>query len=120
MSKICTICGVDVSGKPRVKDQEGNYYCVPCEEAQKQNRQAAQLACPDCGLFFPRDKLEEHGGQLVCESCVRKRRKKYLKTKSRMAAAGASDARRRARQIQWIGGVALLVVVVILCWMAFF
>lgn len=119
MSKVCIICGVDVNGKPRVKDRDGNYYCLPCEQSEKEKRQSAQLACPDCGRFFPSDRLEEHGGQLVCAGCIRARRQKYQKTKFRMAAAGSTDARLRARRIQIIGGAALLVVVIILCWMAF-
>jgi hypothetical protein len=118
MSKICTICGIDVNGKPRVKDHDGNYYCLPCDEAQKQQRQSAQSACPDCGRFFPKDKLETHGGQLVCQGCVRKRREKYQKTKSRMAALGAADAKQRAKQIQIVGGAALVLLVMILVWMA--
>jgi len=118
MSKICIVCGIDVNGKPRVKDREGNYYCLPCDEAQKQQLQAARLACPDCGRFFPKDHLEEHGGQLVCPGCIRKRRRNYQQTKSRFAAAGAIDAKQRARRIQIIGGVVLLVMVIVLCWMA--
>lgn len=118
MSKICTICGDDVNGKPRIRDREGNYYCVSCDESQKQQRQSAQQACPDCGRFFPKDKLEPHGGQFVCPGCVRKRREKYQQTKSRMAAAGTADAKQRARKIQIIGGAALVVAVVVLIWMA--
>ena len=50
---------------------------------------------------------------------MRERRQKYQQTKSRMAIAGSADAKQRAKQIQIIGGAALVVVVVVLFWMAF-
>lgn len=28
--KTCTVCGIDVSGKPRVKDAQGRYMCQDC------------------------------------------------------------------------------------------
>lgn len=32
-SKVCTKCGIDVAGKPRVKDPHGRYLCQPCFDA---------------------------------------------------------------------------------------
>lgn len=32
--KICVVCQNDCSDVPRVKDDEGNYYCRPCYEQQ--------------------------------------------------------------------------------------
>lgn len=32
-SKVCTKCGIDVAGKPRVKDPRGRYLCQPCFDA---------------------------------------------------------------------------------------
>jgi hypothetical protein len=44
MAKTCVVCGVDCSGKPRVKDPQGRYCCQPCfdtAEARKANVAAA-------------------------------------------------------------------------------
>ncbi len=41
--KICTICGLDCSNKPRTKDAQGRYVCKEC----MQRAQAAQLAKQD-------------------------------------------------------------------------
>ncbi len=32
MDKICRVCGVDCSNKPRTKDSKGRYYCKACYE----------------------------------------------------------------------------------------
>jgi hypothetical protein len=33
-SKVCTVCGVNVADKPRVKDAAGRYMCKACAEKQ--------------------------------------------------------------------------------------
>lgn len=38
-SKLCSVCGKDVAQLPRVKDDQGRYFCKPCEA-----RAAAQKA----------------------------------------------------------------------------
>ncbi len=46
-AKICTRCGTDCAGKPRVKDPKGRYLCAPCAEALNGNRAApAPAAAP--------------------------------------------------------------------------
>lgn len=32
VTKVCTVCGVDCAGMPRVKDNNGRYSCRPCYE----------------------------------------------------------------------------------------
>lgn len=39
VSKVCQVCGTDVSASPRVKDPTGKYFCKPCAEK-------AQAAAP--------------------------------------------------------------------------
>lgn len=43
-AKTCSMCGVNVSDKPRTKDAAGNYFCEPC--AAKAKAAAAQPARP--------------------------------------------------------------------------
>lgn len=40
MAKICVVCGVDCDGKPRVKDPQGQYYCRPCHDRLRSERDA--------------------------------------------------------------------------------
>src|SRR5437016_1962902 len=49
--KICVVCGQDVAGKPRTKDQSGNYYCRACYEEKANARE--QLASSRVGAAVP-------------------------------------------------------------------
>ncbi|MCW5756617.1 MAG: hypothetical protein KIT54_05205 [Phycisphaeraceae bacterium] len=44
VEKICIICGTDCSGRPRLKDPQGQYACQACVEAQQSPRQPAPAA----------------------------------------------------------------------------
>jgi hypothetical protein len=44
--KTCVVCGQDCSGKPRVKDPAGHYFCKPCYDQALQRKQAAAVAAP--------------------------------------------------------------------------
>ncbi|MDX2131951.1 MAG: hypothetical protein SFY69_07865 [Planctomycetota bacterium] len=45
VQKTCSVCGIDVSGKPRVKDSAGRYLCQDCVAKAKAAR-GAQTAKP--------------------------------------------------------------------------
>lgn len=45
-SKLCTVCGIDCSGKPRIKDQQGRYICKECFDKAKQTRQTQKNPVP--------------------------------------------------------------------------
>lgn len=38
-AKVCTVCGVDCSNRPRVKDQQGRYMCQDCFDRVKATKQ---------------------------------------------------------------------------------
>lgn len=44
--KICVICGEDCSGRPRIKDSKGRYYCKSCHEEALRRKQAPAEAAP--------------------------------------------------------------------------
>lgn len=39
MTKVCVFCGADVTRQPRVKDAAGHYYCRPCHDARRAERE---------------------------------------------------------------------------------
>src|SRR5215831_19131612 len=45
-TKLCTVCGIDCSGKPRIKDQQGRYICKECFDKAKQTRQTQKNPAP--------------------------------------------------------------------------
>lgn len=44
--KICVICGEDCSGRPRIKDSKGMYYCKSCHEEALRRKPARAEAAP--------------------------------------------------------------------------
>jgi formylmethanofuran dehydrogenase subunit E len=73
--KICVKCGTDVSGSKRMKDKEGNYWCVPCGEQDKLRRIHSEAGiCEVCGESFHHASLMDIGGQHLCVRC---RKRKY-------------------------------------------
>ena len=73
--KICVKCGMDVSQARRMKDKEGNYWCVPCGERDKVHRMHSDAGiCEGCGESFHKASLMDIGGQHLCPRC---RKHKY-------------------------------------------
>ena len=86
MKKICFKCGVEVTGKPRIKDEEGRYYCVPCGQAEEMQRMHVKAGiCEGCGESFSKSQLMLIGGKQLCTRC---RKSKFMDT------TGAREARR--------------------------
>jgi UDP-N-acetylmuramyl tripeptide synthase len=112
--KICVGCGIDVAGKPRIKDKYGHYLCMDCEKKDEEKRNAAKKVCPDCKRFFLPEKLVPHGGDMVCESCHLARKANYQRLKGKFAAAGREDRKVTALKVQIFGGIALVIVAIIL------
>lgn len=108
--KICTLCGKDVAGQPRVKDREGRYYCLACDEAEKDRLHGGRFPCAECKRFFRRDKLMEHGSDLVCEPCAQLRHQRYRALRT----SGMDIDLRRARQVQRLALVVILLLILAL------
>lgn len=74
--KVCIKCGRDVTGAPRMKDHDGQYWCVPCGEADRRHQMHASAGiCEGCGESVGRANLMEIAGQQLCAPC---RKKKFL------------------------------------------
>jgi formylmethanofuran dehydrogenase subunit E len=84
--KFCFKCGVEVSGGPRVKDETGRYFCVPCGQAEETQRLHVKGGiCEGCGESYSKSQLMIIGGQQLCPRC---RKVKFMDT------SGAREARR--------------------------
>jgi hypothetical protein len=109
------MCGIDLTGKPRVKDREGHYFCVACNQADADRIRAARVPCADCNVFFPKDKLLLHGKDWICQTCRLKRLNQYRATKARMASLGAADVRSRNKRLAILGSI-LVILALISLW----
>src|SRR5579871_4340643 len=84
--KFCNKCGTEVTHAPRVKDEHGNYYCVPCGQAvELQQMHIKGGICEGCGESYSKSQLMMLGGKQLCQRC---RKTKYMDT------TGAREARR--------------------------
>ena len=80
-AKICCKCGVDVAGKKRVKDRQGNYWCADCSRAdEKRKRLVEGGICAGCGEHFFGPGLTLIGDNTYCKKC--------LKTRARQETSG--------------------------------
>jgi hypothetical protein len=69
--KVCSVCGVDVTDKKRMKDSAtGRYWCYDCYVAeQRKKANGMTMRCPKCGKDYPPVKMMKHGEAYWCESC---------------------------------------------------
>ena len=75
-AKICCKCGIDVAGKKRVKDRQGNYWCADCSRAdEKRKRLVEGGICAGCGEHFFGPGLTLIGDATYCKKCLRTRAK---------------------------------------------
>lgn len=77
MEKICGICGTDCSGKPRVKDARGRYFCRGCAASKAAARTPTDATDPpdfddlDSGEgFIPIETSQESQPQTSCPVCM--------------------------------------------------
>jgi formylmethanofuran dehydrogenase subunit E len=86
MKKFCTKCGKEVTGAPRIKDEQGRYYCVPCGQEEEMQRMHIKAGiCEGCGESYSKSQLMLIAGKLLCPRC---RKSKFMDT------TGAREARK--------------------------
>jgi hypothetical protein len=91
--KTCYVCGKNLSGKGRLKDRLGRYWCVECAKAEKRaHRRLKQFRCRDCNREFPAAKLVNFDGTRLCNACMTAREKA---AETRLKTIGIEDAHRR-------------------------
>lgn len=71
-AKTCVVCGTDCTGKARVKDPKGRYYCKPCHDRGLREQKAATASAGDEPMDMlgaEADAATEQGGAL-CPMCI--------------------------------------------------
>ena len=105
-SKICHVCGTDVSRKLRQKDDKGRYYCIPCANSgdgklnPEIKERKGKVQCPDCGKFLPKPAMTDFEGTAVCEPCRQVRmteREKALERREQAARGGEEERKQQSR-----------------------
>jgi len=71
--KICCSCGQSVAGKKRLKDDRGQYWCIPCAEKEETKKHGGRVECPDCHRMMREDAMIAVELTKVCPTCHRER-----------------------------------------------
>lgn len=115
VEKVCRACGVNVSGKKRMKDADGQYWCYDCgmeDTVRKHPDQAVE--CFECHERFAPSKLVDFDGKMVCPTCDGKLRQVKKRAEARIAAAAEEARQQEVRKKQIMIGLGILGVIVVL------
>lgn len=110
-TKACYICGKDLTGRIRLKDHLGRYWCRECAKAdERAKKREEQLKCPDCGRVVPENKLVYFQTTRVCTTCF-KAREKELEKKIKKAAAVKIHEKSEWQSIKVMAMIAVVLLV---------
>jgi hypothetical protein len=110
-SKHCYVCGADLAGRVRLKDNLGRYWCKQCASADKKaKRREEKGRCADCSRVFAPDKLTYFQNAKICATCF-KAREKALEKKIKKQVIATKQTKHEWKSILWmaIGAAVLLV-----------
>jgi DNA-directed RNA polymerase subunit RPC12/RpoP len=65
--KLCRVCGKDLTGKPRLKDEQG-YLCKPCAD-EVDEAEADLIKCPECERRLKSEAFVNYRGTMICRKC---------------------------------------------------
>lgn len=72
-TKVCCACGVNVAGKTRYKDAQGQYWCYECGmEDHVRKHPEAGVPCDSCHEKVCPTKLTQVGANRLCPACNEK------------------------------------------------
>jgi len=74
LSKVCFVCGIDVTPISHTKDEQGNYLCSECFARRQPSEQllfsTPKLECSICHVRFPREEGKHSPTGLICRDCA--------------------------------------------------
>lgn len=65
--KLCRVCGKDLTGKPRLKDDKG-YLCRSCAD-EVDEAEADLMKCPECERRLKSEAFVNYRGTMICRKC---------------------------------------------------
>lgn len=110
--KTCYVCSKDLSGRTRLKDHLGRYWCKECAKADaRAKKREDELRCADCSRVFPANKLQYFQTARVCATCF-KEREKALEKKITKATAQKLHESHEFGRLKWMAIVAVGLIVI--------
>lgn len=111
--KICCNCGADLNGQQRLKDDSGQYWCIPCAKKDQAKRGFGKVKCPDCGRMVPENSMIRHELTTVCTRCFKERteEKKYAVKRTKIE---GEFRKYEIQRVKWMLGIALVLIIIAL------
>ena len=111
VTKTCYVCGKDLTGRKRLKDHLGRYWCKECSDADdRAKKREDELRCPDCGRVFPDHKLVYFQTERVCQTCYKEREKALERKVAKYGAEKAHKAE-EVNKLKWMAIIAGVLIV---------
>lgn len=98
--KICRVCGKDVAGQKRVRDQYG-YFCYDCAKEVENKERQGRVRCRVCGHLVKPESLTAYEGTKMCPTCHRERIDAQKQVIKRIGFKGART-REEVRQLKML------------------
>jgi hypothetical protein len=100
--KTCYVCNADLTGRVRLKDKLGNYWCKECASKDKRKKRHEQkYKCADCSRPFPKEKLKYFQNVRLCATCFREREKKLEKKIKKQVAETIHEKHEKTKILIW-------------------
>jgi hypothetical protein len=112
-AKICRICGKDVTGQKRAKDNTG-YYCYECAKAEEKKERQGRVRCKVCGHLTKEENIQPYDGVKMCHRCREERDDLKKQEIKRLGFKGART-REELRRI-YLMAAALVVLLLIMAY----
>lgn len=111
-TKVCRVCGKDLTGHRRVKDSLG-YICVACVKAEAREEAKGTVPCPECGRRLKPSGLVPWRDKLICRSCL-KDHEELNRFKTPPPSSHRHDEHQKKRLLVMLGIAAALGLIIIL------
>jgi hypothetical protein len=112
-SKICVVCGKDVTGHRRLKDSRG-YICYSCAKEEQRRERGGRVRCKGCGKLVLPAALNDNAGVMLCNQCLSERKKVQKQEIKRIGIGNVHAAHERKRLYILVLVMVLLGMVIIL------
>ncbi len=120
--KVCCNCGADVTGRKRMKDSQGRYWCYACGKKDEQSRQSvsatvkpSQGECTLCHTQVSVQDLISYDGQFICPRCHREQKELADRTEARLERVNKTYDKNQWQRLSGLLAVlAILAIIIIL------
>lgn len=73
--KLCVKCQKDVTHAKRMKDSQGQYWCLACGTEDSKRKHSSKVLCADCRGKYAPTEVHTIGSAILCNACLAARQR---------------------------------------------